>query len=266
VPEHNPQPEPFPEPKTGAEEYANLPSFERIRGDEIGSMLSSFVTLTDRYGSLISRIVWALGDQEPQSDQDRVLRDLMADTFDFLNEWRSAAVKGKVTVAYPLARRAYESLSLAAACVQDADVARRWNVGAEIKNLEIRRLLEKGDFAENGDDLRDLYRFFSKAAHPNRDLVARRLLGEGNQYVLGLIGKPDLVLVALHCMHLVQMWFWFTAVMAYAYLKILDQRDPTFRVEYRAVSEEVPGLMSWLKHERAELIAEAKRIDEGLAP
>ena len=78
----------------------------------------------------------------------------------------------------------------------------------------------------------DLYRFFSKAAHPNRELVAERFLGEGNEFVLGSIGRPSLILVADHCIHLVEMWFWFGALVAFACKELMDKIDPMFGRDY----------------------------------
>jgi hypothetical protein len=67
---------------------------------------------------LICEITLILGNTPPSSKRDAAIRDLMADVFDFLVEARALIIKGKLEVAYPLARRAYEcGLSL------------RWSLG-----------------------------------------------------------------------------------------------------------------------------------------
>jgi hypothetical protein len=47
--------------------------------------------------------------------------------------------------------------------------------------------------------MKELYSFFSQASHPNRSLVPHRKLGEGDEFVLGMIGKPELFLVLDYC-------------------------------------------------------------------
>ena len=40
-------------------------------------------------------------------------------------------------------------------------------------------------------EMRELYKFFSEAAHPNRSLIPHRMLGEGNEFVLGFEGVSE---------------------------------------------------------------------------
>ena len=103
--------------------YAELTEYAAVRTQELSKMLQPYIEATDSYGRLICRITLALGKVPPRSKRDSALRDLMADVFDFLYEARPLIVKGKLEIAYPLARRAYESLSLMVACHLEPKIA-----------------------------------------------------------------------------------------------------------------------------------------------
>ena len=176
--------------------YVELTKYAETRSKELTTMLQPYIEVTDSYGELVCHIALILGQTPPRSKQDAVLRDLMADVFDFLYEARFLIIKGKLEIAYPLARRAYESLSLMVACFLRPPLADRWSAGKKINNAEVRKLLAKHPAGESEHTTQELYNFFSKASHPNRDLVANRFLGEGNEFVLGAIGRPNLTLLA----------------------------------------------------------------------
>jgi hypothetical protein len=173
--------------------YAELRRHAEIRSKELAPLLAPYLDLTDRYGEFVCGIVAVLGQMPPASPRDAATRDLIADVFDFLYEARALVTKGKLEVAYPLARRAYESLSLLVACTLEPKVADRWIAGKQIGHAEVRRVLAAHPMGEKETQTRELYDFFSKSTHPNRDHVAHRFLGEGNEFVLGAIGKPSLV-------------------------------------------------------------------------
>jgi hypothetical protein len=122
--------------------YRELVKIAAIREAELRPMLQPYIDVTDRYGVLISSIVMALGKLAPSSDQDSAIRDLLADVFDYLYEARHLIIIGKPELAYPLARRAYESLSLMVACNLDEKLCKRWMAGKQISNEEyVGRLL-----------------------------------------------------------------------------------------------------------------------------
>jgi hypothetical protein len=129
-------------------------------------------------------IINHLGKINPVDNQDVALRDLMADTFDFLYEARHLIIRGKAEIAYPLARRAYESLSLLVACHLEPKLAARWMGNKRVSNEDVRRVLAKHPKGETENATRELYKSFSNISHPNRDAVAYRFLGEGNEFVL----------------------------------------------------------------------------------
>jgi hypothetical protein len=181
----------------------------RIR--ELSPMLEPFTRVADRYGELICQVTLILGKMPPISTRDAALRDLMADASDFLVEARPLIIKGKVAIAYPLARRAYESLSLMVACHLDESLAKRWMAGKQISNVEVRRVLGKHRFGEPQERTQELYNFFSKTTHPKREQIAHRFLGEGNEFVFGAIGRPSLSLLADYAIKTLNLWFWFGA-------------------------------------------------------
>jgi hypothetical protein len=94
--------------------------------------------------------------------------------------------------------------------------------------------------------MKDLYKFFSKGTHPNRDLISERFLGGGNDFVLGSIGQPELVLIVDHCYRLVEMWFWFGALVGYVAKEILVRTDPAFGKDYQATAARAQEIAKWL--------------------
>ena len=249
--------------KTGKEHFKNLDAYSHERHSELSGMLQPFVECTDRYGELLCRASVAIAEVPPSNVQDRVLRDLMANVFDFLFETRRLILEGKVVIAFPLGRRAYESLSLLALCAQDKNVAKRWQRGRIITNDKVRHQLSKQSMPESDKDTQKLYKFFSKAAHPNRSLVPHRYLGEGNSFVFGAIGKPDLVFVTDSCIKNLQMWFWFGAVISYTYRDVLSRRDHLFVRDYFEAAKMAEKVVEWLGKNWEHLLREAQDAIQG---
>lgn len=219
-------------------------------------MLRPYIEAADRYGELICRITLVLGKTPPLSKRDSALRDLMADVFDFLYEARHLIIKGKLELAYPLARRAYESLSLMVASYLDPKLADQWIAGDKIGNAEVRKLLGKHPAGESEQMTRDLYGFFSQAAHPNRELVAHRFLGEGNEFVLGAIGRPSLAMLADYALKTLNLWFWFGAFVSFAYLPVLAKSDPSFKDSYDAAAKMAQDVAPWLVEQFNRVLAQ----------
>ena len=192
----------------------------------------------------------------PASARDAAARDLIADVFDFLYEARALIVKGKLEVAYPLARRAYESLSLLVACTLEPKVADRWIAGKQIGHAEVRRVLAAHPMGEKETQTRELYDFFSKSTHPNRDHVAHRFLGEGNEFVLGAIGKPSLAMLAGYALKTLNLWFWFAAFVGFTYRDLVSRTDPELLTIYRHSAEAAKPIAAWLHEEFSRALAE----------
>jgi hypothetical protein len=227
-----------------------------MREAELRPMLQPYIDVTDRYGVLISSIVLVLGKSAPSSNQDSAIRDLMADVFDHLYEARHLIIIGKPELAYPLARRGYESLSLVVACNLDEKLCRRWMVGKHVSNEEVRRTLAKHPKGESEAATRRLYKEFSEIAHPNRSTVAHRLLGEGNEFVLGSVGKPSLVLLADYALKTLDLWYWFGAFATAVYLPVLGSETRRILDHYHVTAEAAKVVSPWLSEQYNRVLAE----------
>jgi hypothetical protein len=242
------------------EQYERLAEYSDQRRKELTGMIRPYVDLTDDYGRFICRLVLSLGERPPSSTQDEVVRDLLADAFDFLFDSREMLLSGKCFQAYPLLRRAYETVSLLALCVFDGSTAEQWASGKQIKNEYVRKRLAESPLNENEESLREVYKFFCLAVHPNRGLVPHRFLGEKNKFVLGAIGPPDLVLVADYCRQHLALWFWFAASVAVFYRVEMEGPDPGFGEAYMEVAERVPGMKRDFAEKRKRALEEYKEM------
>lgn len=249
-------------PKEANQHYDSLQEYSDSLTKEISSMLQPFIKITDRYGRLISRITMILGGIRPVDIQHIVIRDLMADVFDCLFESRALILCGKLNVVFPVTRRAYESLSLLHLCALDKTWAEKWHNGKKIGNAEIRRELGKHPMGEQEKQLAELYNFFCSASHPNRELIPRRFLGEGNQFVLGVIGQPDVVLLTDNCHKVLQMWFWLTATVSYFYRDTIANIDKNYIEAYRQTAKEAENVGKWLIENFNKLLKEAQEYWE----
>ncbi|MGH9958950.1 MAG: hypothetical protein ACREBC_17780 [Pyrinomonadaceae bacterium] len=139
------------------------------------------------------------------------------------------------------------------------DLQPRWQAGKQIRNTEVRAALSRLPFPEEEPDLRELYSFFSKGAHPNRDLVGTRFLGEGNRFVLGSIAAPDLLLTADHCLRLLSMWFWFAAASGFWFREVLRSHDPEFGDDYMNLESQAQPVADWLTEHYNRLLEKARK-------
>jgi len=226
--------------------YKDLEEYTKKRTTELSGMLADFITVTDHYGDLICRVASILGKIPPKDEQDSMIRDLMADVFDFLYEVRPVIIKGKFEVAFPLGRRAYESLSLMVASYLDKKLAEKWIAGKEIGNAEIRNILDKNPMGELKDNTKELYQFFCQATHPNRTLVPERFLGAGNEFVLGAVGAPDLIMTVDFCLRILELWFLFVAFFTYINRQDIMAYDKEILGSYSKVASEAKDVAKWL--------------------
>lgn len=247
----------------GKREYARLTEYAGIRTQELAPMIRPYVEVTDRYGELLCSIVLVLGKTPPSSERDTASRDLMADVFDFLYEARALILKGKLEVAYPLARRAYESLSLLAACQLEPKLADRWIAGEQVGNAEVRRVLAAHPMGEKEAGTKELYGFFSKTTHPNRTHMAGRHLGDGNEFVLGAVGVPSLPMLADYALKTLNLWFWFGAFVVYVNKEIIARHAPEILDFYRSVSADAGPIAKWLVDRYNEVLAEEIKLMRG---
>jgi hypothetical protein len=90
-------------PKEAETQYAALVGYAEMRQNELTGLLHSYIVATDLYGKLLCGVTLILGQQpgttplmgqkEPNKQLDTVLRDLMADVFDFLYETRALILR-----------------------------------------------------------------------------------------------------------------------------------------------------------------------------
>ena len=243
--------------------YAELTEYAELRSKELAAILQPYIEVTDRYGELVCHIALVLGQTPPSHKRDVVLRDLMADVFDFLYEARILIIKGKLEIAYPLARRAYESLSLMVACFLNPPIADRWSAGKKINNADVRKLLAKHPYGEPEHMTQELYNFFSEASHPNRDLVAHRFLGDGNEFVLGAIARPNLTMLADYALRTLDLWYWFGAFSTSVYLPVLAKDDPGIMESYHVAEKKAQEVMPWLVEQFNRVLAEEREEFRG---
>jgi hypothetical protein len=250
--------------------YFALPGYAEMRQQELTGILQPYLAATDLYGKFFCGVTLIVGQQpsektllmgqkEPNPQLDVTLRDLMADVFDFLYETRALILKGKLEIAYPLARRAYESLSLMVAFYLQPRLVKRWIGGKEIPNSEVRGVLAKHPFGgEPEDKTRELYKFFAGFSHPNRKMLAQRYLGNGNEFALGSIGKPSLVLLADYALKTLSLWFWFGAVVHWIYLPVLGEIKPSVKESYDAAANAAKNVTSYLSEQFNRTLAQEK--------
>ena len=238
--------------------YELLQMYADTRTKEISKMSDPFIKITDRYGRLISRVTLILGGIKPENTQDKVVRDLLADIFDCLYESRFLILASKLNIAFPVARRVYETLSLMSLCAIDKSWAQKWQTGQKIGNAIIRKELGKHPMGEKEDDLKKLYNFFCLATHPNRELIPSRFLGEGNQYVLGTIAQPNLLMVCDYCIKILEMWYWFTAMVSYFYREKIAEVDKAYFDSYNQTAKKAQNVKQWLVENFNNLLKEQK--------
>jgi hypothetical protein len=199
-----------------------------------------------------------LGYSAPIDTQDIVVRDVAADIFDFLYKSRASILSGELHVAYPLMRRAFESLCLLHACILHKDIAEKWQGGKKLENRELRKILAEHPMGESETHLKELYGFFSRATHPNREMLASRRLGQGNKYVLGAISMPEPIVMVDHCMKVLELWFWLSALITHHYKERLTQSHRDYmQLYYEAVDFE-KKVYEWLADQFNRLLPEAQ--------
>ncbi len=242
------------------EPYEQVAAIAQYRESELRAMFVPIIEVTDVYGRLSARLVTLLGTVPPQNQHDVTLRDLLADAFDFLYEWRRPLLETRLNIAHPIGRRAYESLSLFAAIAQDASLGEKWEKGREIKNDEIRKALARTTMGESEEDLRALYKFFSQGAHPNRILIAERYLGQGNEFVLGPTGRPNLAPILDHFDKLVSCWFWFGAVSTFTWKELLLAHDEEYGRDYLAAARQANDVREWIRVNFNAVLAEEQGL------
>ena len=193
-----------------------------MRKRELSGMVEPYIDVTVPVGELIcsSSSRWARRVRTIPRTRYAVI---CSRTFSiFCYDARRAIMESQFSVAFPLLRRAFESISLLAACAVDVGFAETWASAKQIPNVKVRARLSNDPIQEPLESTRELYKYFSMGAHPNRDVVPFRFLGKANQFVLGAIGRPDLLVFCDHLRHHLSLWFWFCAAVTFHYRELTD--------------------------------------------
>lgn len=98
--------------RIGTEKHHRLNEYAETRFSELSKIFQDETKVLMEYEELICRATVILGNCPPRDITDRSIRDLFADSFDFLYIARRLILEGYASVAFPLLRRAFESNSL----------------------------------------------------------------------------------------------------------------------------------------------------------
>lgn len=250
-----------------AVEHASLQVYFKRRSEELSKIFEAVIEVVIEYEKLACRTVILLGRLEPKDELDRSVRDLLADAFDHLYVARRILIGGYLSVPFSLLRRAFESTSLLHYFILFPDKVKEWVQGKEIGHAEVRKALNKTPMGESAEMMQSMYRFFSKGTHPNRTFVPYRMLGEGNEFVLGAINRPILGVVAEEIQKLLEIWFWFMALVGFFYKERLSRElfgREYLRIAGRAqrIAKELMAARSDLEKSEAGSIREPKSLDK----
>ena len=88
--------------------------------------------------------------------------------------------------------------------------------------------------------------------------MASRFLGAGNEFVLGAIGRPSLVLLADYALKTLNLWFWFAGFVAFTYRDIVDKVDPELAQSFLDAATDAKPLAALLREQFNRVLAEEK--------
>lgn len=239
--------------KIGTKEYHRLKDYAETRFSELSKIFQDEIEVLMEYEELICLATVILGSYPPKDITDRSIRDLFADVFDFLYISRRLILEGYVSTAFPLLRRAFESNPLIQYFMLLPNKTIKWDKGKQISNAEIRKYLDSHPMGQSEKAMKDLYVFFSGATHPNREYIPTRFLGEKNQFVLGAIGVPSLLVVADYIYRLIELWFWLAALISYHYREIFRSADKKYMNDYMKVANKAKKVSEELLTSKREL-------------
>jgi hypothetical protein len=245
--------------------YDSFDSMYNRRVEAFDFILKPYFEVVNDYGRLFSRIHYITGFIKPKNEIDTIQRDLSSDAFDFLNETKYLIKRGQFNITYPIARRAFESITLMVAFNLKNELAIKWKGGGEIPNKDVRNVLDnfKEIGGESRESMKSLYDFFSKKSHPNYAAIPHGLIGLGNYYAIGPIPEPLLLLIVDLCIEIIDLWFWLIAFMWYYNLDNVSTYDPSFKNYYLVKKHKVLEVRNWLFEQRLSLIEELKiQIDK----
>jgi len=219
--------------------HDNLKEYSKTRVSELVEIFSEENKAVVDYEKLLCRATLILGHVKPKDAADQSIRDLLADVFDFLYISRQLILQGNLSAAFPLLRRAFESSALIHYFILKPQKADQWSNGKQIKNEEVRKFLgsNRMGLTVAEDAYQQAYADYSGGSHPNREYIPYRYLGEPNEFVLGSIVKPELLIVGVNFEKLIGLWFWLAAMISVHYFKLFEIADPMYSSDYMKVAE-----------------------------
>ncbi|MCI0692915.1 hypothetical protein L0337_13035 [candidate division KSB1 bacterium] len=220
-------------------EHDNLKEYSKTRFSELVEIFSEENKAAVNYEKLLCRATLILGHVKPKDAADQAIRDLLADVFDFLHISRQLILQGNLSAAFPLLRRAFESSALIHYFILKPLKADNWSNGKQIENREVRKFLGSNRIGLTAaeDAYKKAYDDYSGGSHPNRKYVPYRYLGEPNEFVLGSVVKPELLIVGINFSKLIGLWFWLAAMISMHYFKLFEIADPTYSRDYMKVAD-----------------------------
>jgi hypothetical protein len=234
--------------------HGEMDAISLERETALSQTFSAYLRIFSRYEALACQLTLQLGDYPPVSEVDRACRDLFADTFDSLYVARHLVLRHYASSAYPLIRRAFETICLMEYFPHAADRARAWLRDEEIKNVEIRKFLE-AQGSESGVGLKAVYKFLAGGAHPTRSFIPKRLLGDGNRFVLGSIMPLTYSGVSGYILELLRTWFWYMAVANFTFASMSLPVNSAYFDEYTSTAEEAQRAIKRLAQQMPRIVA-----------
>jgi len=252
-----------PEKYTKEEAIKLYDSFDSLfdkRVEAFNFILKPYFEVVNDYGQLFSRIHYITGFIEPKNEIESIQRDLGSDAFDFLNETKYLIKRGQFDITYPIARRAFETITLMIAFHFKNELAIKWKEGKEIPNRDVRDILDKHKEigGESKESMKNLYDYFSKKSHPNYVAIPHRLIGLGNYFALGPMPEPLLLPIVDLCIEIIDLWFWLIAYTWYYNLENVNKFDSSLKEDYIEKKRKVLEVRKWLIEQRLNLIDELK--------
>lgn len=240
--------------------YNSFDSLFDKRVEAISYILKPYFEVVNDYGQLFSRIHYMIGFIEPKDDFETIQRNLSADAFDFLNETKYLIKRGQYDITYPIARRAFETITLMIAFHFNHELAIKWKGGKEIPNREVRVELDqhKEIGGESKESMKNLYDYFSKKSHPNYVAIPQRLIGVGNYFAIGPMPEPLLLPIVDLCIEIIDLWFWLIAYTWYYNLNYVNEFDSSLIEDYTEKKRKVLEVRKWLIEQKLNLIDELK--------
>lgn len=223
-------------------------------------ILKPYFEVVNDYGQLFSRLHFITGFIQPKNEFDSIQRNLCSDAFDFLNESKYLIKRGQFDITYPIARRAFETITLMIAFYFKNELATKWKEGKEIPNRDVRAILDehKEIGGESKETMTNLYNYFTKKSHPNATAIPDRLIGLGNFFALGPMPEPLLLPIVDLCIEIIDLWFWLLAYTWYYNADLVNSFDPLFKDDYLNKKSKVLETRKWLIEQRANLTEEIK--------